>query len=73
MANLRRSIVASVLFTAFGGPCFLLVVFPWLITRFHLPVHEPAWRIRLAAADFSLARLGNAAGAGTFFIAAASK
>lgn len=50
MATLRRSIVASVLFTVFGGPCLLLIVFPWLITRFRLPVHEPLWRISVAAA-----------------------
>jgi protein-S-isoprenylcysteine O-methyltransferase Ste14 len=49
MATLRRSIVASVLFTAFGGPCLLLLVFPWLITRFHLLRHEPLWRMGFAA------------------------
>lgn len=48
MATLRRSIVASVLFTVFGAPCLVLVVFPWLITRFQLPAQEPAWRVELA-------------------------
>jgi protein-S-isoprenylcysteine O-methyltransferase Ste14 len=48
MATLRRSIVASVLFTVFGGPCLLLVVFPWIITRFRLPAQEPEWRVGVA-------------------------
>jgi len=48
MATLRRSIVASVLFTAFGGPFLVLIVFPWLITRFRLPVQESAWRVGVA-------------------------
>ncbi len=47
MATLRRSIVASVLFTVFGAPCLVLIVFPWLITRFHLPAQEPAGRMGL--------------------------
>jgi protein-S-isoprenylcysteine O-methyltransferase Ste14 len=36
MASLRRSIVASVLFTLFGGPGFLLVLLPWWMTRFRV-------------------------------------
>jgi protein-S-isoprenylcysteine O-methyltransferase Ste14 len=33
MATLRRSVVASVLFTLFGGPGILLVALPWWMTR----------------------------------------
>jgi protein-S-isoprenylcysteine O-methyltransferase Ste14 len=36
MASLRRSIVASVLFTLFGGPGILLVLLPWWMTRFRV-------------------------------------
>ena len=33
MASFRRSIIATVLFTLFGGPGLLLVLFPWWLTR----------------------------------------
>jgi protein-S-isoprenylcysteine O-methyltransferase Ste14 len=33
MASLRRSIIASALFTLFGGPGLLLVLLPWWMTR----------------------------------------
>jgi protein-S-isoprenylcysteine O-methyltransferase Ste14 len=33
MASLRHSIVATVLFTLFGGPGILLVALPWWFTR----------------------------------------
>jgi protein-S-isoprenylcysteine O-methyltransferase Ste14 len=36
MATLKRSIVASVLFTLFGGPGILLVLVPWWMTGFHV-------------------------------------
>ncbi len=36
MASLRRSIVASVLFTLLGGPGILLVILPWTMTRFRI-------------------------------------
>lgn len=41
MASFRRSIVASVLFTLFGGPGIVLVLIPWLITRFRIPTDLP--------------------------------
>ena len=40
MASLRRSIVASVLFTLFGGPGILLALLPWEFTRFRV---VPGW------------------------------
>ena len=43
MTSLRRSVVVSLLFTLFGGPAMVLVLLPWLITRFRLPLHpQPA-------------------------------
>lgn len=48
MATRNRSIAASVLFTLFGGPGILLVLIPWLITRFHLPAAQPLSQILLA-------------------------
>ena len=42
MASLRRSIVASVLFTVFGGPGIVLVLLPWEITRFRV---VPGWNV----------------------------
>jgi protein-S-isoprenylcysteine O-methyltransferase Ste14 len=50
VASLRRSVAASVLFTVFGGPGFLLVLLPWWMTRWRLPVPEPAGRVWIAAA-----------------------
>ncbi len=38
------------LFTLFGGPGIILVVLPWLISRFRVPVSEPLWQRALAAA-----------------------
>lgn len=49
MASIRRSVVASALFTVFGGPGILLVLLPWWMTRGRLPVSEPAWRVWVAA------------------------
>ena len=50
MASFRRSIVVSILFTVFGGPGFLFVYVPYLITRFHIPAGEPMWQRAVAAA-----------------------
>lgn len=50
MATPRRSIVASLLFTLFGGPALILVFIPWGLTRFRVPVHEPRIQILTAAA-----------------------
>ena len=50
MATLHRSIAVSALFTLFGGPGIVLVLAPWLITRFRVPSHEPESRIVIAAA-----------------------
>jgi len=44
MATLRRSIVVSTLFTLFGGPGFVLVYLPFLITHFHIPAGVPFWQ-----------------------------
>jgi protein-S-isoprenylcysteine O-methyltransferase Ste14 len=40
MASLRRSIIASTLFTLFGGPGILLVYVPWRVTGFRIPSGE---------------------------------
>jgi protein-S-isoprenylcysteine O-methyltransferase Ste14 len=40
MATLRRSILATVLFTLFGGPGILLVVVPWWMTGLRV---VPGW------------------------------
>lgn len=53
MATLRRSIAASVLFTLFGGPGILLVLVPWLLTRFRLPAHLPPARTAFAAVSIA--------------------
>jgi protein-S-isoprenylcysteine O-methyltransferase Ste14 len=37
MTSIRRSVIVSVLFTLFGGPALVLVMLPWLITRFRMP------------------------------------
>lgn len=50
MASLQRSVVVSILFTLFGGPGIVLVVLPWLITRFRVPTGEPVWQSGLAVA-----------------------
>jgi len=42
MASLQRSILASVLFTLFGGPGILLVLLPWWWTRLHA---VPGWNV----------------------------
>ena len=49
MADTRRNILASALFTVFGGPGILLLLIPWLITRFRLPIGQPLWQTVLAA------------------------
>lgn len=41
MANLRRNIAISLLFTLFGGPAIVQGYFPWSITRFRVPRDEP--------------------------------
>ena len=41
MASTRTNVLASVLFTLFGGPALVLLYLPWTITRFHLPTEEP--------------------------------
>ena len=40
MPGLRRSIIASVLFTLFGGPGILMVLLPWWFTQFRV---VPGW------------------------------
>ena len=49
MADTRRNILASALFTVFGGPGLLLVLIPWLLTRFHVPASQPLWQTAIAA------------------------
>lgn len=49
MASLRRSVVVSILFTAFGGPGIALVWVPLWITRFRVPAAESHWLTTLAA------------------------
>jgi protein-S-isoprenylcysteine O-methyltransferase Ste14 len=49
VASLRKSITVSILFTLFGGPGLLLVVVPWLVTRFRLPAEVPGWQVVLCA------------------------
>lgn len=49
MASIRTSVVVSVLFTLFGGPALVLVLVPWLITRFRIPPGEPLVQVAVAA------------------------
>jgi len=49
MASLRRCVIVSVLFVAFGGPAFTLVYIPFWITRFRIPAGEPVWQMVLGA------------------------
>ncbi len=49
MATLKRSVTVSILFTVFGGPGLVLVIVPWLLTRFHVPAGEPVGQIVMAA------------------------
>jgi len=49
MASMQRSVVASLLFAVFGGPGILLVLIPWLTTRFAVPEYEPRWQVAAAA------------------------
>lgn len=46
---MRRNVVASVLFTLFGGPGIVLLLVPWAITRLRIPADEPGAQ-RAAAA-----------------------
>jgi protein-S-isoprenylcysteine O-methyltransferase Ste14 len=48
MANLRRNVIVSILFTIFGGPGIVLVYLPFWLTRFHVPAGEPRWQMALA-------------------------
>ncbi|HEX8812569.1 MAG TPA: isoprenylcysteine carboxylmethyltransferase family protein [Terracidiphilus sp.] len=48
MPSLRGNIVISALFTIFGGPGILLVLIPWMITRFRVPLMQPLWQTCLA-------------------------
>lgn len=41
MSSLRRNVLASVLFTLFGGPSIVLFFVPWAITRLRIPAGEP--------------------------------
>lgn len=50
MATTRRSVVASVLFTVFGGPGIVLIYLPLWITRYRIPAGEPLWQTLLAGA-----------------------
>jgi protein-S-isoprenylcysteine O-methyltransferase Ste14 len=49
MPSFGRNIVVSTLFTLFGGPGLILVLIPWLVTRFHIPAHEPFAQILVAS------------------------
>jgi protein-S-isoprenylcysteine O-methyltransferase Ste14 len=49
MPSLRGNIIISALFTIFGGPGILLVLIPWMITSFRLPLVQPLWQTCLAA------------------------
>jgi protein-S-isoprenylcysteine O-methyltransferase Ste14 len=49
MASLRRNVLASVLFTLFGGPGIVLLFVPWTLTRLRVPVDDPGAQ-RAAAA-----------------------
>jgi protein-S-isoprenylcysteine O-methyltransferase Ste14 len=49
VATLRRNITISALFTVFGGPGILLILIPWLVTRFRVPAGQPFWQILLGA------------------------
>lgn len=40
MASTQTNVAASVLFTLFGGPGLVLVLFPWMWTHFRVPVSE---------------------------------
>jgi protein-S-isoprenylcysteine O-methyltransferase Ste14 len=48
MRSTRHNIIVSLLFTFCGGPALVLVVFPYTITRFRIPAHQPAWRLAAA-------------------------
>jgi protein-S-isoprenylcysteine O-methyltransferase Ste14 len=45
MPSLRTNVVASVLFTFFGGPAIILVLVPYFITHFRIPADEPRTQI----------------------------
>jgi protein-S-isoprenylcysteine O-methyltransferase Ste14 len=49
LATLKRGITVSILFTVFGGPGLVLVIVPWLLTRFQIPSGEAAWEKLVAA------------------------
>lgn len=57
MATFQRSVVVSVLFTLLGGPGILLVLVPWLLTRFRIP---PEWPAEHVFAGSALILLGMA-------------
>ena len=50
MASIRQSAIVSILFTVFGGPGFVLVYFPYWITRFCVPAGELLWQELIAGA-----------------------
>jgi protein-S-isoprenylcysteine O-methyltransferase Ste14 len=50
MASIRRSVIVSLLFGAFGGPGIVIVYLPFWITRFRVPADEPVWQMILAGA-----------------------
>jgi protein-S-isoprenylcysteine O-methyltransferase Ste14 len=50
MATIRTSVVVSILFTVLGGPGLVLVLMPWIITRFRMPAGQsPALSILSSA------------------------
>ena len=49
MASIGTSVAVSVLFTLFGGPALVLVLVPWLITRFRMPEGEARVQVVVAA------------------------
>lgn len=49
MASLRLNVLASVLFTLFGGPGIVLLFVPWAITRMRIPADEPSAQHAAAA------------------------
>jgi protein-S-isoprenylcysteine O-methyltransferase Ste14 len=54
MANFKKSLIVSVLFTLFGGPGISLFFLPLAITRFHIHPQAPAWHLWLGGALIAL-------------------
>jgi hypothetical protein len=54
MATVRRGVLASVLFTVFGGPGLILGLGPYWVTGFVVPRDGPAWQRVLAGAIIAI-------------------